>query len=105
MFSTIRQIVQPEFQIPAGLKLDRHQKMNGLKLLGAIPVASVPLVFFDPQYRSVLDKQQYGNEGERQKHRAELPQMDDHTIKRFLSDIERILGDSQVDVPRCRLYY
>ena len=68
--------------------------MDGLTLLSAIPVASVPLVFFDPQYRSVLDKQQYGNEGERQKSRAELPQMTDQTIKRFIYQIERVLMPS-----------
>nr|WP_280523639.1 hypothetical protein [Helicobacter muridarum] len=28
---------------------------------------SVDLCFFDPQYRGVLDKMKYGNEGERQK--------------------------------------
>jgi site-specific DNA-methyltransferase (adenine-specific) len=94
VFSAIRDLVQPDFEIPGKLKLNRPQKMDGLKLLTAIPVASVPLVFFDPQYRSVLDKQQYGNEGERQKSRAELPQMDDSTIKRFVYQIERVLMPS-----------
>jgi len=94
VFSAIRDLVQPDFEIPAKLKLDHSQKMDGLKLLSAIPAASVPLVFFDPQYRSVLDKQQYGNEGERQKSRAELPQMDDNTIKRFIYQIERVLMPS-----------
>lgn len=68
--------------------------MDGLKLLAAVPAASVPLVFFDPQYRSVLDRQQYGNEGERQKSRAKLPQMDDKTIRRFIGHVERALMPS-----------
>jgi hypothetical protein len=32
-----------------------------------------PLVFFDPQYRGVLDMLKYGNEGARQKGRFNLP--------------------------------
>ena len=68
--------------------------MDGLKLLSLLPPASLPLVFFDPQYRSILDRQQYGNEGERQKSRAELPQMTDQTIGRFIAQIERILMPS-----------
>jgi len=37
--------------------------MDGLKLLEKLETDSIPLVFFDPQYRTILDKQNYGNEG------------------------------------------
>lgn len=94
VFSGIRSIVQPHFNLPTGLKLDAPQKMDGLKLLKALPKMSVPLVFFDPQYRSILEKQQYGNEGERHKKRVELPQMSDKTIRKFLAEIERVLMPS-----------
>ena len=94
VFSHERNLVQPDFKLPAGVKLDRPQKMDGLKLLSLLPPASLPLVFFDPQYRSILDRQQYGNEGERQKSRAELPQMTNQTIGRFIAQIERILMPS-----------
>ena len=41
-----------------------------------LPDACSPLVFFDPQHRSVLDHQQYGNEGRgRQQARIALPAM------------------------------
>lgn len=65
--------------------------MCGLELLKKMPDKATPLVFFDPQYRSVLDKLQYGNEGERQKERALLPQMDNQLILDFMTEIERVL--------------
>jgi len=66
--------------------------MDGLKLLEALPKESIPLIFFDPQYRSILEKQKYGNEGEKRgKTRSELPQMTNSTIKKFLKEIERVL--------------
>jgi len=95
VFSNGRHLQQPDFKIPEGLKLDARQKMEGLKMLKAISAASVPLVFFDPQYRSVMDKQKYGNEGEqRGMERAELPQMTNKTIHKFIEQIERILMPS-----------
>lgn len=72
--------------------MDSKQKMDGLKLLEKLESDSIPLVFFDPQYRSILDKQAYGNEGKgRGKERSELPQMTDKIIKQFLEEIERVL--------------
>ncbi len=69
--------------------------MDGLKLLQMIPDKSIPLVFFDPQYRTILDKQSYGNEGEsRQRARVELPQMSVEIINQFIREIERILLQS-----------
>ena len=92
VFSGERTLIQPKFKVPQGLKLDTPLKMDGIKLLEALPKESVPLVFFDPQYRSILEKQKYGNEGEqRGKQRSELPQMSNATIKKFLKEIERVL--------------
>ena len=93
VFAHHRDAIQPKFTIDS-LKLDSKQKMDGLKLLRKIPNNVVPLVFFDPQYRSVLDKQVYGNEGERHKNRALLPQMTNKTIHKFIAEIERILMPS-----------
>lgn len=91
VFSNERHIVQPKFKVD-GLKIDERQKMDGLTLLKKLPAHSVPLVFFDPQYRGILDKQSYGNEGEgRGRQRVELPQMTDKVIKHFLKEIERVL--------------
>src|SRR3989344_6939745 len=91
VFSSIRNTVQPPFK-PNGMKMDFQQKMDGLHLLGRVNNSSIPLVFFDPQYRSVMDKQNYGNEGKgRSKNRAELPQMANNTIRKFILEIEREL--------------
>ena len=92
VYSSERTLVQPIYNAIKGLKLDHKQKMDGLVMLKKLADESIPLVFFDPQYRSVLDKQSYGNEGEgRQKVRSELPQMGDKVIKKFLAEIERVL--------------
>ena len=73
---------------------DQRLKMDGRKLLRQFPDSSVPLVIFDPQYRGVMDKMDYGNEGARQKGRSALTQMPEETIKEFLSAISRILKPS-----------
>ncbi|MCW3105984.1 MAG: methylase [Segetibacter sp.] len=92
VFSKSRDLIQPEFINIKGLKLNKRQKMEGLKMLKMLSPNTIPLVFFDPQYRSVLNKQRYGNEGKgRQKSRSQLPQMEDEVIKDFLKEIERVL--------------
>ncbi|MDE5591642.1 MAG: site-specific DNA-methyltransferase, partial [Helicobacter sp.] len=55
---------------------------------------SIDLCFFDPQYRGVLDKLNYGNEGNRQKKRLELLQMSEETITSFIAEISRVLKNS-----------
>lgn len=45
-------------------------KCDGIDFMRTIAPASIKCVFFDPQYRGVLDKMSYGNEGARQKERA-----------------------------------
>lgn len=58
---------------------------DGRILLGSLAPGSVPLVFFDPQYRGGLDKLGYGNEGARQKGRVSLAQMPDAMIGEFVA--------------------
>lgn len=92
VFSNKRNVDQPQFTNIDGLFIDKRQKMDGLSMLGKIDSDTIPLVFFDPQYRAILDKQNYGNEGEnRGKKRAELPQMNEEMIGKFVKEIERIL--------------
>lgn len=91
VFSKERTIQAPTILPVTGLQENEPQKMDGLKLLGKLPDGSIPLVFFDPQYRSVLDRQKYGNEGHRQKGRAEMKQMTDRKINDFIQEIERCL--------------
>ncbi len=69
--------------------------IDGIELLKQIKDKSLKVVFFDPQYRGVLDKMQYGNEGKsRGKQRSELIQMTEETIVAFLREIERVLMPS-----------
>ncbi len=80
--------------LPDGLECNSRLKMAGLDFLQMIPHQSTPVVFFDPQYRGILDRQAYGNEGERQKGRARLPQMSDKDIGAFIGAIDHILVPS-----------
>ncbi|MCE3037987.1 site-specific DNA-methyltransferase [Helicobacter sp. faydin-H8] len=66
----------------------------GLELLSQIQNESIDLAFFDPQYRGVLDKMKYGNEGERQKGRVKLVQMSEEIIMEFIKEIDRVLKKS-----------
>lgn len=75
--------------------INRKNKVNGLDLLTDINDKTIATAFFDPQYRGVLDKLKYGNEGKvRGKARCELPQMDENTIVEFIKEIDRVLKDS-----------
>src|SRR3954452_19644250 len=69
-------------------------KMDGLTLLKSLENNSVSVVFFDPQYRGVLDKMNYGNEGERQIERSKLIQMNEKKIVSFVREINRVLKPS-----------
>lgn len=94
IFSKQRILTAPNILPVKGLEENKKQKMDGLKMLDQFPDDSIPLVFFDPQYRSVLDKQKYGNEGERQKGRATMKQMEDDDITCFACKIKQKLMPS-----------
>lgn len=77
------------------IKINYENLCDGLVLLHQIKTESLKAVFFDPQYRGVLDKMAYGNEGvSRGKERSALPQMTEDVIKSFLIQIERVLNAS-----------
>lgn len=72
--------------------LNKKNQMDGLKLLEILPSDSVKIAFFDPQYRGVLDKMAYGNEGKKRgQERSALPQMTEETISKFIQKIEKVL--------------
>lgn len=72
--------------------LNKRNKINGLELLDIIPKESIKVSFFDPQYRGVLDKLSYGNEGRnRGQERTALPQMSEEIIENFIHKIEKVL--------------
>ena len=66
-------------------------KEEGIKMLGSLQDEKLKICFFDPQYRGVLDKLRYGNEGARQVGRAHLPQMTESVIELFIVQIARVL--------------
>ena len=74
------------------LPLNQSNQHDGLDLLAALEPECVPLCIFDPQYRGILDKMQYGNEGvSRGRRRSALPQMSEETIAKFVAGIEAAL--------------
>lgn len=75
----------------AGWRANYPNTGDGLGLLGDIPDQAVAAVVLDPQYRGVMDKMGYGNEGARQKGRAILAQMPEEIIQSFFVEIARIL--------------
>jgi site-specific DNA-methyltransferase (adenine-specific) len=77
-----------------GIKWNVAQRGDALELLRALPDACPPLVFFDPQHRSVLNKLKFGNEGARQRGRAQLPAMSDDLIDACCVEIARVLKPS-----------
>ena len=91
VFGHTRELQQPNVTLPTGFVLDTYNQADGLDMLRALEPDSYSLCFFDPQYRGVLDKQKYGNEGSRQKERSVLPQMDETKIISFIKSIDRIL--------------
>lgn len=87
------QLLKPVFKSEAFL-INQPNTANGLDLLAEIQESVITACFFDPQYRGIMDKLKYGNEGERQKERARLAQMDDEIIIKFINEIDRVLTAS-----------
>ena len=92
VFSGVRTAKAPPISTPAGMALNKRMKMEGRKFLAKLPPESIPVAFFDPQYRGVLDKLQFGNEGKKRgQRRCALEQMDELTIADFIKGIDRVL--------------
>ena len=92
VFSLVREVAAPSINLPDHLKTNTRLKMEGRKFLSQLPEISFSVAFFDPQYRGILDKMSYGNEGEKRgRKRAELPQMTEKVIAEFIQEINRIL--------------
>ena len=64
---------------------------DALALMQSLPDSCTPLVFFDPQFRGVLDMLKFGNEGARQKGRYDLPQMSAAYVSRCCRESARVL--------------
>lgn len=95
VFSTVRDLTLPEVKIPSTIKANSRIKSDGLALMRELPSNGFPIAFFDPQYRGVLDRLKYGNEGKsKTKGRSQLNQMSEEVIISFISEIDRILSPS-----------
>lgn len=73
---------------------NQKNQMSCTDLLASMQNESVKICFFDPQYRGILDKMKYGNEGVRQKKRARLTPMSEVFIKDTIVDIGRVMVPS-----------
>ena len=92
VFSGQRTVQAPPLALPDALKPNTRLKMDGLEFLAMLPAEAVPVAFLDPQYRGVLEKLSYGNEGkDRGKRRSALEQMTEAAIGRFVRGIDRAL--------------
>lgn len=92
VFSGQRTVHAPPLALPPALKPNTRLKMDGLEFLSLLPAGAIPVAFFDPQYRGVLEKLSYGNEGKaRGKRRCALEQMPDDAIGQFVRGIDRAL--------------
>ena len=67
------------------------QHGDALDLLHSLPDSCTPLAWFDPQHRAVLDKLAFGNEGARQRGRAQLPAISEDYIDAICIEIARVL--------------
>lgn len=94
VFGHTTKIHERQPTVPAPFSINQPNLSDGLDLLGQLNDGNFPLCFFDPQYRGVLDRQKYGNEGSRQKARASLPQMSEQLIQNFILSINRVLMPS-----------
>lgn len=92
VFGTHRVLHAPDIGLPSHLIPNTRLQMDGIDLLSALPASSIPVVFLDPQYRGILDKMSYGNEGtSRGRRRSALRQMTESKIANFIWHIDRIL--------------
>ena len=76
----------------SGYQFNIAQSGDALELLRSLPEdGCTRLVFFDPQYRGVMDKLKFGNEGARQKERFKLPPMTGDYIDACCREAMRLL--------------
>ena len=92
VFSSERTVRTPPPSLPEALKPNSRLQMDGLDFLSLLSPNSIPVAFLDPQYRGVLEKLAYGNEGkERGRRRCALKQMTESKIGSFVRGIDLAL--------------
>lgn len=92
VFSGERTVQTATPDLPDALIPNTRLEMDGLDFLSKLPPSAIPVAFLDPQYRGVLEKLAYGNEGKnRGKRRCRLEQMTEAKIQQFVRGIDRAL--------------
>jgi hypothetical protein len=86
-------VSESEVRVMGKYQQNTAQSGDALTLLQSLPECT-PLVWFDPQFRGVLDKLDYGNEGARQKGRFKLPPMSADYIDACCREAARVLMPS-----------
>ena len=72
--------------------INTKNRADGIILLQSISSRAAKAGFFDPQYRGVLDKLSYGNEGQgRGQARCNLPRMSEDVIMVMIKELDRVL--------------
>ena len=95
VFSPVRSLVMPALELPDHFEFNTRLQMDGLEFLAHLPEGKFPVAFLDPQYRGLLDKMSYGNEGRsRNRGRSSMQQMDEEKITAFVRGIDRALMPS-----------
>jgi site-specific DNA-methyltransferase (adenine-specific) len=85
----------PRLTSPTEFAIDSKNVGDALALLRTISSESKKLIFWDPQYRQLLDQERYGNEGiSRGQRRKTLPAMSQGYIGECDREISRILVPS-----------
>ena len=78
-----------------GYRANSKIQEDGLKFLKFFSSEYFDAGFFDPQYRGVLDKLKFGNEGKgRGVERSKLESMEKQTIKLFINELFRVIKPS-----------
>ena len=92
VFSNERTVHAPRLALPKSLRPNTRLQMDGLEFLSMLPERAIPVAFLDPQYRGVLEKLSYGNEGKtRGTRRSAMTQMPETMIAEFVQGIDRVL--------------
>ncbi len=85
----------PNVSLAESIKVNQRNRSEGVAFLKRLPEAQFPVAFFDPQYRGVLDRLKFGNEGRsKTKERSRLQQMSETKIRDFIMELDRILAPS-----------
>lgn len=95
VFSVSRDVEVPSFDLPQVLIPNAPNICDGETFLNMLSPSTVSVCFFDPQYRGILDKMSYGNEGvSRGRARSQLQQMPKEQIAKFIKLISDALTPS-----------